>query len=259
MRALMDASPAQLQAGLQPLIDGYSIWLNEREEDNSELPEWLQEQGRIGLEDGAVALERLRAGLELLVSNEHAQRAFWFMNRTMRDQRLRSQVAALRIEQKELSIATLSPKSTGRGEKAASWRAFQLAFILMQHSSVVDPTHVRRSADYPRAELLFFPTGGGKTEAYLGLAAFTFGIRRLQGKVETPEGQLDGGDGVAVLMRYTLRLLTSQQFLRATTLMCAAEVVRREDPRRGARRHSRSALGGLERQPPSATPKRPSR
>lgn len=230
MRALMEASPAELEAGLQPLIDGYSRWLQEREGDNAELPDWLQEQGRIGLEDGDAALGRLRAGLKLLVSSEQAQRAFWFMNRTMRDQRLRSQVAALRIEQKELSIAEAVAEVDARGDRAASWRAFQLAFILMQLPSVVDPTHVRRSTDYARAELLFFPTGGGKTEAYLGLAAFTFGIRRLQGKVETPEGLLDGGDGVAVLMRYTLRLLTSQQFLRATTLMCAAEVVRREDP-----------------------------
>ncbi len=230
MRALMDASPAKLEAGLRPLIDGYSAWLEERAEENAVLPEWLQEQGQIGMEDGAVALDRLRSGLNLLVTNEHAQRAFWFMNRTMRDQRLRSQVAALRIEQKELSIAEAVAEVDARGEKAASWRAFQLAFILMQLPSVVDPTHVRRSTDYARAELLFFPTGGGKTEAYLGLAAFTFGIRRLQGKVESPDGLLDGGDGVAVLMRYTLRLLTSQQFLRATTLMCAAEVVRREDP-----------------------------
>lgn len=230
MRALMDASPEELEAGLKPLIDGYSAWLNERKTENEALPKWLQEQGRIGLDDGAAALTRLRAGLDLLVSNEHAQRAFWFMNRTMRDQRLRSQVAALRIEQKDLSIADAAAAVDARGEKAASWRAFQLAFILMQLPAVVDPTHVRRSTDFARAELLFFPTGGGKTEAYLGLAAFTFGIRRLQGKVETPEGLLDGGDGVAVLMRYTLRLLTSQQFLRATTLMCAAEVVRREDP-----------------------------
>ncbi|WP_084039578.1 DISARM system helicase DrmA [Demequina sp. NBRC 110053] len=230
MRALMDATPADLKAGLTPLVDGYATWLGEREVENAELPEWLQEQGRIGLEDGAFALTRLRTGLDLLVENSQAQKAFQFMNRTMRDQRLRSQVAAVRIEQKELSIAEAVAEVDARGDKAASWRAFQLAFILMQLPSVVDPTHVRRSTDFARAELLFFPTGGGKTEAYLGLAAFTFGIRRLQGKVETPEGLLDGGDGVAVLMRYTLRLLTSQQFLRATTLMCAAELVRREDP-----------------------------
>ena len=78
-------------------------------------------------------------------------------------------------------------------------------------------------------ELLFFPTGGGKTEAYLGLAAYTFAIRRRQGVVESADGPLDGRDGVAVLMRYTLRLLTAQQFQRATALVCAAELARRED------------------------------
>ncbi len=77
--------------------------------------------------------------------------------------------------------------------------------------------------------MLFFPTGGGKTEAYLGLAAYTFAIRRRQGILNTPDGPLDGGRGVAVLMRYTLRLLTAQQFQRATALVCAAERVRLRD------------------------------
>ena len=79
-------------------------------------------------------------------------------------------------------------------------------------------------------ELLFFPTGGGKTEAYLGLAAYAFAVRRLQGVLTTPDGPLDGGAGVTVLMRYTLRLLTSQQFQRATALVAAAEIARRKDP-----------------------------
>lgn len=229
MRALMEASADELVAGLQPIVDAYSVWLDEQEAANSALPAWLQAQGELGVADGRAALKRLGEGLALLAGSVQARKAFWFMNRTMRDQRLRSQVAALRIEQPALKIAEAIAEVDARGDKAASWRAFQLAFILMQLPSVVDPTHKRRSSDFPRAELLFFPTGGGKTEAYLGLAAFTFGIRRLQGQVETPEGMLDGGDGVAVLMRYTLRLLTSQQFIRATTLLCAAELVRRED------------------------------
>ena len=81
-----------------------------------------------------------------------------------------------------------------------------------------------RSGQLARVELLFFPTGGGKTEAYLGLAAYTFAIRRRQGIVDSADGPLDGRDGVAVLMRYTLRLLTAQQFQRATALVCAAEL-----------------------------------
>ncbi|TXK19769.1 DISARM system helicase DrmA [Homoserinibacter sp. GY 40078] len=230
MRVLMEASSDELVAGLRPIVDAYSGWLDTQEADNTLLPEWLRTEGEIGIADGRAALKRLGEGLVLLAESEQARTAFWFMNRTMRDQRLRSQVAALRIEQPSLKIADAVAQVEARGDKAASWRAFQLAFILMQLPSVVDPTHKRRSSEFPRAELLFFPTGGGKTEAYLGLAAFTFGMRRLQGKVETPEGMLNGGDGVAVLMRYTLRLLTSQQFIRATTLLCAAEIVRREDP-----------------------------
>ncbi|GAB3868044.1 hypothetical protein GCM10027610_124080 [Dactylosporangium cerinum] len=115
------------------------------------------------------------------------------------------------------------------GEKAASWRPFQLGFILMQLSGLSRPESALRSGEAAQAELLFFPTGGGKTEAYLGLAAFTFAIRRLQGTVSSPDGALDGRDGVAVLMRYTLRLLTTQQFQRATALMCATEIERLKD------------------------------
>src|SRR5690606_34052068 len=75
------------------------------------------------------------------------------------------------------------------------------------------------------ADLLWFPTGGGKTEAYLGVAAFAMGIRRLQKNL----GGYDGSRGLTVIMRYTLRLLTLQQFQRAATLVCSMEAIRRED------------------------------
>ena len=95
---------------------------------------------------------------------------------------------------------------------------------LTEHNTWGLPTRNREAA--------FFPTGGGKTEAYLGLAAYTMGLRRLQGDVAGRSGQ----DGVAVLMRYTLRLLTVQQFQRAAALMCACEVIRREAGERGDQR-----------------------
>ena len=74
------------------------------------------------------------------------------------------------------------------------------------------------------ADLLWYPTAGGKTEAYLGLTAFTFALRRLQ-----VDDRYDWSAGTAVLMRYTLRLLTIQQFQRALTLVCASELLRLED------------------------------
>jgi hypothetical protein len=107
------------------------------------------------------------------------------------------------------------------------WRLFQLAFILLNLPSVTKLHHPDRShATDAIADLLWFATGGGKTEAYLGLTAYVLALRRLQGEIAGRRGDY----GVAVLMRYTLRLLTVQQFQRAAALLCACEVIRREEP-----------------------------
>ncbi len=98
------------------------------------------------------------------------------------------------------------------------WRPFQLAFLLMNLKGIADPTH----ADREVVDLLFFPTGGGKTEAYLGLAAFTLVLRRLRNPGIASAG-------LSVLMRYTLRLLTLDQLGRAATLICALELERQQD------------------------------
>jgi hypothetical protein len=100
------------------------------------------------------------------------------------------------------------------------WRPFQLAFILMNLAGIVEPNHPDRET----VDLLFFPTGGGKTEAYLGLAAFTILLRRLRNK-----GAITGA-GLSVIMRYTLRLLTLDQLGRAATLICALELERQKQP-----------------------------
>ena len=230
MDVLASITPDGARAGLTPLVDGYGAWLDVQESGATKLPPHLQETAEVALWEAREAHKRLVAGLEHVATDFEALRCFRFMNRVMRDQRIASQVAAARAADAGLSIEQAQKRVTARGPSAASWRPFQLAFILMQLGALTNPAAPIRSSEHQsKVELLFFPTGGGKTEAYLGLAAYTFAIRRRQGIVDSTDGPLDGRDGIAVLMRYTLRLLTAQQFQRATTLVCAAELARLED------------------------------
>lgn len=230
MAYLAEASHEQVRHGLAPLVNGYQEWLDGEEAKAAQLPEHLRELAGEVVEEARKAQKRLAAGLAHVLDDEEAFRCFQFMNKVMRDQRVHSQISAKRSSDPNLSFeeARLQVDDDER-QQPSSWRPFQLAFILMQLPALTDPTASARSGDLSRVELLFFPTGGGKTEAYLGLAAYTFAIRRRQGKVTSVDGPLDGGDGVAVLMRYTLRLLTAQQFQRATALVCAAELERRRN------------------------------
>ncbi|WP_420430985.1 DISARM system helicase DrmA [Hyphobacterium sp.] len=141
------------------------------------------------------AHERMVAGVELLRSSRNAQLAFKAMN-----------------------LAIKSYLENTRAIKKPGWRPFQLAFILLNLRGMTD----KLSDDRAIVDLLFFPTGGGKTEAYLGLAAYQIALRRL----ENPEWL---GSGVSVIMRYTLRLLTLDQLGRAAAMICALELLRRSD------------------------------
>ncbi|ADU49570.1 DISARM system helicase DrmA [Intrasporangium calvum] len=230
MTVLATAEPERLRAGLSPIVAGYADWLAGEKEKVGGLPEHLREDGDEAVAVAGLVQKQLAAGLDHLLSDDEALRCFRFMNRVMADQRVQTQVAEMRARNPRLSVVEAHAAVLARGPLAHSWRTFQLAFILMQLPLLTDPTAQKRSSDLATAQLLFFPTGGGKTEAYLGLAAYTFAIRRRQGVRESASGPLNGLDGVSVLMRYTLRLLTSQQFQRATALVCAAEMARRDDP-----------------------------
>jgi hypothetical protein len=110
-----------------------------------------------------------------------------------------------------------SMKISRKGRKP-EWRPFQLAFLLLAIPSTAYGDNPARNV----LDLIWFPTGGGKTEAYLALIAFTLFHRRLSAL--TPEV----GGGTAVITRYTLRLLTMQQFERAARTIMACEVIRRD-------------------------------
>ncbi|MFD0373835.1 helicase-related protein [Streptomyces sp. NPDC127112] len=153
------------------------------------------------------ALERMRAGVELLADGRRPEilQAFRLANIAMAEQRART--------------SWIKEGRQGTPDvHAGRWRPFQVSFMLLCLTGIVEPGHEDRDV----SDLLWFPTGGGKTEAYLGLIAFTTFHRRLR------DGE--SGAGVTVLMRYTLRLLTLQQFERAAALICAMEKLRAADP-----------------------------
>lgn len=191
---LADAEPAQLVEALESFVAGYSEWIEARREEAGSLEGQFATTAADHLRDCEEARDRILAGVEVLREDADARRAFQLANRAMADQ---------------------MDRGSGVDRSIFRWRPFQLAFVLLSLPSVVDRSRPDRSI----AELLWFPAGGGKTEAYLGLFAFTVFHRRIS---------RDGAGGVAAIMRYTLRLLTAQQFERAARVVCACELIRRE-------------------------------
>lgn len=142
-------------------------------------------------------IDRLKCGADVLRSNDDAWAAFKLMNEAMLLQRAKT---------KHLNEAVVCE---------VEWYPFQLAYILQIVPDITEASSKFRDV----VDLLWFPTGGGKTEAYLGVGAFVIFYRRLSTK--------PGNDGVTIIMRYTLRLLTIQQFERASALICACEHLRK--------------------------------
>jgi hypothetical protein len=228
MKELTRTGNADLAAVLSPLTDAYAAWIGEQRARLARGDDYLGEYAQVGadaLSRCEAACARIREGIALLASDPHAGEAFRFANRAMWLQRIHSLYAERRRQgDKAVKLTDLDTPPN------RTWRPFQLAFILLNLPGITGLDHADRApGPNARADLLWFPTGGGKTEAYLGLTAYTLGLRRLQGKVAGRDGEA----GVAVLMRYTLRLLTLQQFQRAAALICACEAIRREAADKG--------------------------
>ena len=230
MKLLCEASQSSLPGMMQPLLEAYQDWITRERLKVNDSDEGLadyQEVAEIAMQNCERTLQRIKEGIDLVASDPQVCEAFQFMNHSMWLQRTRSIFSEDVRRGKEVDYNDVDIPVN------RSWYPFQLAFILLNLPGVAKLDHPDRSdSDEAMADLLWFPTGGGKTEAYLGLTAFTIGIRRLQGVVAGRSGE----DGVAVLMRYTLRLLTLQQFQRATALICACEIIRREADAKGDKR-----------------------
>jgi len=183
---------------LDQFVAGYETWVAGQTTQTEEFEPGERDAGGRITKRMRVTVSRMQCGTKLLRNDSSAAQAFRLANEAMLDQ----------MRQFDLV------RGKGRDVKDYKWRPFQLAFLLtVIESAVKEDDEFRDTLD-----LIWFPTGGGKTEAYLGLIAFLIVWRRLKHPVS--------GGGTTALMRYTLRLLTAQQYLRATRMICALEKIR---------------------------------
>lgn len=189
---------------LSELADDYAQWVEAQDLTASGLSGPIATAAQANLKNCRSCLDRMRRGIELLRTDSTALLAYRLMNKAMFVQQHHSRL-------KRRDLGSPQPEAVGDGG-TNTWYPFQLGFILMNLAAAFSEDDPERNL----VDLIWFPTGGGKTEAYLGLSAFTIIAGRLKGKAA----------GCTVLMRYTLRLLTAQQFQRASALVLALETLR---------------------------------
>lgn len=227
MKYLSDLSQPDREtklASLSRLVDLYSEWIANLEVTAASLDHRYESAATRNITECKRAAQRMYAGIETLRRDDNAYSAFLLANRAMFMQRIHIQKqgdmsrenADRYPDDDEISDWLCNLDYAEESDANCKWRPFQIAFLLMDINSIVEDNGEDRSI----VDLIWFPTGGGKTEAYLGLTAFTIFYRKL-----AHPGQ---AGGTTVMMRYTLRLLAAQQFTRAATLICACEFIRQD-------------------------------
>ena len=191
---LSNKTPNELYNTLIKLPELYESWIkiNESKIDTTE-NKYLNTAKRL-INYEKQALNRMIKGIGLIKNNDTVFTAFSFANKTMALQ-----------------------NSWGKNKDSFKWRPFQIAFFLMNIEDIYD----ENSKNKDILDLLWIPTGGGKTEAYLGIMAYTIALRRLKAYINN-----ETGAGTSIISRYTLRLLTVQQFRRTLKMITAAEYLR---------------------------------
>lgn len=218
MTFLSEAEPGEVVKALHSLVQDYAKWIQSRYTDMQAMADRYHQPAQAHLKLCEIARKRILRGIELLDNDPDILRAFQWANRAILMQQTHSR------RKKRLLDEELDPLPKWDKYKDYRWRTFQLGYILMCLPSIADPEDTCEIAgeavkSRDLVDLIWFPTGGGKTEAYLGLSAFLIFLTRIR----DPESH-----GCKILMRYTLRLLTSQQFSRAASMICACEVIRRK-------------------------------
>lgn len=211
---------------LQKLCEAYDEWIDGLKLQVTTIDD--KDTANRHINDCIECSSRMKDGVELLKTNSVVMTAFQLMNKAMLMQQIHYNLPLQKwdidendecvLEKEYDIIPDVNNKETWYGDKEryGKWRPFQLAFVLINLRSMIEKKDDSRRI----VDLIWFPTGGGKTEAYLGLSAYTIFVRRLINKND---------NGTAIIMRYTLRLLTSQQYERASALICSCEIIRREN------------------------------
>lgn len=224
MKDISEGSSDDIVEICNKLCQKYSTWIDSTEQYSKHLDHKHRDAASRHISECRKTLKRMTDGVSLLKSDKDILQAFRWANEAMLEQQMRYKIST---DFKRDWVCLPNGNTKLRGEfqmpdfaaldiKIGEWRPFQLAFIIMNIAGASS----QHSADREIVDLIWFPTGGGKTEAYLGLAAFSIFHRKLKDPSET---------GTNTLMRYTLRLLTTQQFLRASSLICACESIRRRN------------------------------
>lgn len=210
----------ELCSSLESFLGKYESWIREAESEGEDVPEYLSSAHDRITQRLRKVLGRMKTGIERLRSDDTAREAFRLANLAMLIQ-MHHGTDELGGERSKRGEPTLLPEEFSYTDlEQYAWRPFQLAFQLLTLEGITDYNSEEREI----VDLIWFPTGGGKTEAYLAVAAYEILRRRLVHR--------EAGAGTAVITRYTLRLLTSQQFQRSARLICALESLRREYPER---------------------------
>ena len=225
MKYLSDLDPTDKSHklfDLKSMVDLYKKWVEDLKNIAETLDIRYKSAAAKNIAECERACNRMYSGIKTLRDNDIAYNAFMLANRAMFMQRIHLKMQAETADKDrypdDMQIASILSNMDYRkvDDGDCKWRPFQIAFLLMDINSIVDDASPERDI----VDLIWFPTGGGKTEAYLGLTAFTIFYRRLKHPKQS--------GGTAVMMRYTLRLLAAQQFTRASTLICACEYIRRD-------------------------------
>lgn len=217
---------SEIPAALRQLCDAYERWIVDRDDETQRLDPRFSDSAHAHLALCRTAIHRIRKGIELLSDkSSKALDAFMLVNQVMLMQQHHSRLRR-KLGEPWAALPLEGRYKSDWKSRRGFWHSFQLAFILMTLPALCSAEAQVQLGGQDVSErdvvdLLWFATGGGKTEAYLGATAFAILFTRLRGENRT---------GCQVLMRYTLRLLTSQQFQRAASMICACELIRRRDP-----------------------------